>query len=1325
MFSCKKNTFNACHSGPQGPPGPVGPPYDGSGNLDLSCNAIVDVSNIDFCQNIVMTVSPNPTGNIAIGNNAGYSSTNTIAIGHNAGQSGQETDTIAIGREAGNQDQSANSIAIGFKAGQINQGFSNNNNFQGQSVAIGQRAGRQNQAGRGIAIGLATAEFDQSSNAVAIGLLTGYQNQGRDSIALGTTAGFGNQKKNAIAIGNNAGQIEQGECAIAIGQRAGNLNQGDYAIAIGQQAGWGSTPLGLQHANTIVLNALATPLSTDGTDRFYVKPIRNNSTTQGLFYDTTTGEITYEAAGGGGGGGAAWDPSFNYYFMRKPWPPVYITDGSFSPPLTYGRGTFDASSGKYDPVDQRIELNWVLPPREAAAFNFNVIPHQLNNGTVNLTNSGAPNANQEINDICLNYLPYHETLNIDIRESNAGVVGSWATLAPSDITLPGIPPKPNLYSQTRGAYFVAGTGTSTGIYGPIIPAPAVPKFVYQNTNFLQLGSKQYQFRIYLKNKSEEVLPSPDYWGTVNPEWNYLYMPDASDAFFVFGSFGPATPPQLINISSTDYKLLNITGANNFPNLSNPYADQSLNTPFPSLYLYNLHVNYGFDLSGSISPTSLQFQIPPTPYTNFDISYVSNNIVSNNWLFNQVGNNFSPSAAQNLASTGNQIIFPGYQYDISGYFMKINSDLSYNVYTTKYLTPTTIPPFIPYPSVVVSPPTRNDVTTTNIYENFLSGNFFIDSNLIKVAGTDASLATVAYYTGVLTPPLSNVYFFGPTSEYRLNNSVLNYKVADARTSLVGEYPNDLGTALVGQNLCFFQFSTNATVPQDLTGTMRVGYTGNDLAVIETNNYFQFNQSESRDALTATLPPETYRLRGWYAGVEIGNLFVKDITLTSYPDICNNSFSAWDISFGQYFANGAAASPPLNYKLSIAKHPLTDIVLNGFSETHTNPTTTINFFGLKRPSVNPVFISTLSGTFTDMNIWWRPSNTLMTGELKYALSNSGGSGNFIDNYSISWPYTPQQPASYNIPSTTVQLDLSTITTPTFTYSRDRNFTPQFYIDGTHSNNITYPTPITPSPSTLDISFNNKQLWWDFTTLNPTLPFSYTLHAPGTGEYPTNYSPGYTSAYSHGNLISDSQLMWCKTGFTAGGYPTTSSVNPYIDYRVYYDQTVDYSSKNTTGISKNLTYTVTNDDYYEGGTKTITGTYKWILLSDTRVSSSSFGKVVVNGSGGTANPLKLGDDYLLYIQEIDQYFVPSVSIPSGYAAGRSGWKAVQGTWNQGVTVQLNNADEAGAYRRNTPSGAVALNYIKFYNPNPNSTIFYRIGIQNSSNIKISDVTISYGTN
>ena len=109
-----------------------------------------------------------------------------------------------------------------------------------------------------------------------------------------------------------------------------------------------------------------------------------------------------------------------------------------------------------------------------------------------------------------------------------------------------------------------------------------------------------------------------------------------------------------------------------------------------------------------------------------------------------------------------------------------------------------------------------------------------------------------------------------------------------------------------------------------------------------------------------------------------------------------------------------------------------------------------------------------------------------------------------------------------------------------------------------------------------------------------------------------------------------------------------------------------------------------------------------------------------------MTLGDDFLLYVQEIDSYFDPANNTtPAGYAVGRSGWKAVQGTWDQGATVQLNNANEAGCYRRNTNTGAVAVNFIKLYSPNANVPIFYRIGLKNSSNIKMSSISITYGTN
>ena len=141
---------------------------------------------------------------------------------------------------------------------------------------------------------------------------------------------------------------------------------------------------------------------------------------------------------------------------------------------------------------------------------------------------------------------------------------------------------------------------------------------------------------------------------------------------------------------------------------------------------------------------------------------------------------------------------------------------------------------------------------------------------------------------------------------------------------------------------------------------------------------------------------------------------------------------------------------------------------------------------------------------------------------------------------------------------------------------------------------------------------------------------------------------------------------------------------------------------------------------------------MIKGLNVTAGNFAQVDITGTvnGSAFLPhLVLGTHYLLYVQEIDTYFSPANNtLPSGYPVGRSGWKAVQGTWDQGATVQLNNANEAGCYRRRTNTGQTAVHHIKLYSPNNNVPIFFRIGLKNgngSPDVKITGVTISYGTN
>ncbi len=122
--------------------------------------------------------------------------------------------------------------------------------------------------------------------------MSGNVSQNQFAIAIGNEAGRQSQGTQAIAIGNQAGLAAQQSNAIAIGAQSGENGQGNNAIAIGFRSGFDSL-FGIQHDNTIVLNATGTELNTQGISRSYIKPIRDQLNENQLLYDISSGEITY------------------------------------------------------------------------------------------------------------------------------------------------------------------------------------------------------------------------------------------------------------------------------------------------------------------------------------------------------------------------------------------------------------------------------------------------------------------------------------------------------------------------------------------------------------------------------------------------------------------------------------------------------------------------------------------------------------------------------------------------------------------------------------------------------------------------------------------------------------------------------------------------------------------------------------------------------------------------------------------------------------------------------------------------------------------------
>jgi len=255
--------------------------------ISLGANAGFS-SNIDF---IAM-------GNAAAGNNNQQSY--AIAIGSQAGFNNQGNHSISIGQLAGNSSQGSDSIALGQLAGTFNQ--------SSNSIAIGRSAGRISQGGNAIAMGNLAGNNTQSTNAIAIGHHSGFNNQGDSAIAIGRWAGNDTQATLAVAIGRNAANITQGLEAVAIGHSAGNLSQGPYAVAIGAFAGnnnQGSNSVAIGSfagyptvANSaIVINGDTTPLNAPQAG-LYISPIRSNNSSNIVFYNTTTKELTYSTAYG-------------------------------------------------------------------------------------------------------------------------------------------------------------------------------------------------------------------------------------------------------------------------------------------------------------------------------------------------------------------------------------------------------------------------------------------------------------------------------------------------------------------------------------------------------------------------------------------------------------------------------------------------------------------------------------------------------------------------------------------------------------------------------------------------------------------------------------------------------------------------------------------------------------------------------------------------------------------------------------------------------------------------------------------------------------------
>ena len=138
------------------------------------------------------------------------------------------------------------------------------------------------------------ALLTSGANNVAVGYGTlDAVTSGSGNVAVGHDAGMGlTSGARNVSIGREACRSATNiDNAICIGYRSAynTTTTGDNSICIGSQAGFSTLS-----DNVIILNASGATLNSTGANRFFVKPIRNSSTSaQLLYYDSASGEIVY------------------------------------------------------------------------------------------------------------------------------------------------------------------------------------------------------------------------------------------------------------------------------------------------------------------------------------------------------------------------------------------------------------------------------------------------------------------------------------------------------------------------------------------------------------------------------------------------------------------------------------------------------------------------------------------------------------------------------------------------------------------------------------------------------------------------------------------------------------------------------------------------------------------------------------------------------------------------------------------------------------------------------------------------------------------------
>lgn len=932
-------------------------------------------------------------------------------------------------------------------------------------------------------------------------------------------------------------------------------------------------------------------------------------------------------------------------------------------------GTGDLSINSTIPTPF-IELFIDPPPQTKAALPFGK--------TLQYKNASGAESEEYIK-----FLPFFKELKVQVKNWNiatpSGYLDGWIDIGINN-TSPQqsfIPPTIRNMKFSYGATDISLLNTNGQITNP-------PFTEYRNFTDLSAGGN-YQFRLYLTNDGDEPgIVDPVYGNDVS--YNYLYIPEVSGQGILLGAFSRATAPTDLSFIIQQYNTFTLGGINNDPS----GADASGNVPFPINPLINYQVFFGVDISQTPVPAGTALQMPN----------IRNNITDASYIYETPSQLVKTWSADDSV-IGIPVVYPETEYRATFHYMRNNTaDFSA---TYSYQTP----------SADVSYTTG--IPLRGPQSGAVDGRMPASGNLSFSASGLNTTQAIPITSG--STPVYDVYFLTDSSTVDFNVGNLPSSFANNKVTLSPDI-SFAGRDSSGIDLTYLQFSSSGTaagINYDASTNKTKGYLDVSNISIQNGDTQFFDLSASTSEGGDLLP--LYTKRGYYTDISINGAIVTDVSLVTYPDICNNNYNPYEVKITDYYNGGTGtfvAGNDASGELFIGRKPPNNISYG--ENTYTNPTVSLlhNFFGLKMPdprsTATPASV-TYTYDLSQIALWWKPNTTTIAkATLEY---DPAGSTYDVDNLTKNWPSNTEVPQIIVDP--TLELKANTWTkdgTHSRKYSRavaDITFTGrQFQIKTEYNGNVSYWGGTDYDTTvTRDVSFGTpapgKYLWWDTTwstsgtqTTPAALPEGFFSGGTGFQFIPAVGENGWSGATTYIHTVStpNNQLMWANGGFR--GANTSGSNDPYIDFTQFYNpggvlqnyaplasagdtnqasnysgtggNKVWWSGTGVTGVNRTLKYITFNVNVPYTDSISGTGTNIAFTLSGSGFSKDSNPSGSANGcwvfhnesaNGTTAGPF----------DGQGQQGVGVIGFPASYESGPGGYRI--------NTPSSNNSGVPGAYQ------------------------------------------------